>query len=225
MIERLRAAADVRTSGIDPEELRAHLRGQKPEQPELGREAMAFGLGSGDPDLVQEGRWWAAAAHYARARDESLPARQRIAHALDVVLLEGDNGFALRARLLAGELEMTDGDPDYAAEHLEAVYRRGDWVNELPSVVSAAMGLANLRIKQGRYRDAAELHVQILTTVNPEELPDAPARISYAYAMVELARLHQRAGRKDLHRQLIAQAAAYLRKHGEFDLAEWAETH
>ena len=43
--------------------------------------------------------------------------------------------------------------------------------------------------------------------------------------MVELARLHQRAGRKDLHRQLIAQAAAYLRKHGEFDLAEWAETH
>ncbi|MDO5668758.1 MAG: hypothetical protein Q4G50_02015 [Corynebacterium sp.] len=223
MIKKLRAAADVRTSGIDPGELLAYLHAQTPQHPELGREVMAFGLGSGDPDLVQKGRRWAATAHYARARDETLPARQRITHALEVALLESGNEFAHQARLLAGELEMTDGDPDHATEHLEAVYREADWNRSLPTVVSAAIGLSNLYRKQERRREAAELFVQILGQVDPDRIQETTAQIAYAYALVELAAMHREAGRTDLQRQLIRRAADYLRQHGEEELAVWAE--
>ncbi len=212
------AASTVGELGLDPQELVELMRERHRRSPggAHGVEAVALGLGSGTPELIALGRRWTA-------QDPAVPAPQRIAAARAAArLTEGSDRIG--ALLIAGELEMTDGDPQEAERLLETVYREADWNRDLTPVVSASIGLSNLYLKAGRQREAAELFVQILARTDPRTLRDTRSQVSYAYALVELAGMHRLAGRADLHRQLTDRAAGLLRSIGEETLAQWAET-
>jgi tetratricopeptide (TPR) repeat protein len=218
-LDRIADAPTVGALGMGPQELIDAMRARHRQSPGggVGEEAVALGLGSGSPELIALGWRWVA-------QDTAVDVPRRLSAARAAARLSEDPLQRLEALLTAGELEMTDGDPQEAEALLSTVYREADWNRHLTPVVSASIGLSNLYLKAGRRREAAELFVQILAQTDPQTLPDTRSRVSYAYALVELAGMHRTAGRADLHRQLTARAAGLLRELGEETLARWAET-
>lgn len=156
---------------------------------------------------------------------ESNTPRDRIRHALlsaECSAAVGEVRERIEMILLAGELELTDGDAGRAAGHLETVYREADWHQQLSEVVAAAVGLSARYLRAGRPRDAAELFVQILARVEPDRLNRRRDRVALAQAYVELALLHRLAGRTDNYRQLLDTAQQIFHVHGEAELARRA---
>lgn len=157
--------------------------------------------------------------------DPRLPPERRILAALQAsqsAAAAGDDRGRLEALLLAGELELTDGDPAHAVRNLETVYREADWHGQLSDVVAAAVGLSAQYLKAGRQRDAAEPFVQILGRVEPDWLSRSKDKVALAQAYVELAVLHRMAGRHDNYATLLSLAVTQFRGLGEEELARRA---